>query len=144
MTFVNINHTFKTSPRTLHSVKNWIFYNNIRKISNFSEHFTISFISQPVLTGFFMIFGLLEMGTLGLQIHQFRPVLTAKTGSLRPVFLQSLILKIQKTRLLVWSFSGLVWSSCCIFPVLGLNLHTLDQLLCAMWNFPAYKLKSTN
>src|SRR6266446_3089968 len=44
-----MNKPFKTSPRTLHSVKNWIFYNNIRKISNFSKHFTISFISQPVL-----------------------------------------------------------------------------------------------
>jgi len=40
-----------------------------------------------------MIFVSLERGELGLQFHQFRPVLTTKTGSSKPVFLQSLILK---------------------------------------------------
>jgi len=39
--------------------------------------------------------------------------------------LSVLILKIQKTRLLVRSFSGPVRSSCGLFPVLGLDLHTL-------------------
>jgi len=72
-----------------------------------------------------MIFGSLERGRLGLQTHQFKLVLTAKTSSSRLVFLWSLILKIKKTGLLVQSFSGPIHSSCSLFPVLRLDFHTL-------------------
>ena len=54
-----------------------------------------------------------------------KPVLNDKTGSPKPVFLQSCNLKTERPRLLVRSFAVLVQSSCSLFAVLGLDFQAL-------------------
>ena len=72
-----------------------------------------------------MFLGSFWRGRLVVRIHQFKPVLTEKTGPRRWVFLRSLILKIKRPGLLVWSFPVLVQSGSSLFLVLRPDFQTL-------------------